>query len=159
MIDTPMSIIMPLGMGGLIGAVFIIMAVALVNSRKKKETRCTAKTHGKVIDIVKHQNYDRKGQPYNATWHAVFEYTIGELKFIKESSYGSSHLDCAIGQEIEVYYNPEDYDEYYVPGNSFPKSAIITMVLAGIFAIIIGVIVAIAMSQLQQDFILINTAF
>ena len=74
------------------------------------------------------------------SWRPVFEYNIGELKFIKESSYGSSQSKYAIGQNVEIYYNPEDYNEYYVVGDTLPKTLGTIFTIVGIIAIIISIV-------------------
>ena len=111
----------------------------MLHNRRKKETNCTSSTYGKVTDIVRHQSYDSDGG-YSSIWHPVFEYNVGELKFIKESPYGSSQSKYAIGQDVEVYYNPEDYNEYYLAGDTIPKTLATIFILVGIVAIFIAIV-------------------
>ena len=75
----------------------------------------------------------------------MFVNNIGELKFIKESACGSSQSKYAIGQEVEVYYNPEDYNEYYIAGDTLPKTLAIIFTIVGIVAIMIAIVFAILM--------------
>lgn len=114
----------------------------MLKSRKRKEIECTSKAYGKVTDVVRHQSYDSDGR-YSSSWHPVFEYNIGELKFIKESSYGRSQSKYAIGQEVEVYYNPEDYNDFYIAGETLPRTIGTIFTIVGIVAIIIGTFSAI----------------
>lgn len=110
----------------------------MFKNRKKKEIKCILKTYGKVIDIVKHQKSDSNGR-YTFSWYPVFEYNIAELKFIKESLYGSSQPNYAIGQEVEVYYNPEDYNDFYIAGEALPKNIDTIFTIIGSTVIIVGV--------------------
>lgn len=56
---------------------FFVSGVIVLKNRKKKEKNCTSKTHGKVIDILKHES---KGvNYYTYSWHPVFEYTIQKI--------------------------------------------------------------------------------
>lgn len=126
----------------LVGIIFFIIGIAMLKNRKRKEINCTSKTYGKVTDIVRHQSYDSNGG-YNSSWHPVFEYNIGELKFIKESLYGGSQSKYAIGQDIEVYYNPEDYNDFYISDETLPKTIGTIFTIIGIVAIIIGTFSAI----------------
>ena len=114
----------------------------MLNNRKEKKTDCTSMTYGKVTDIVRHQRYDSDGG-YISSWYPVFEYNIGELKFIKESLYVSFQSKFAIGQDIEVYYNPEDYNEYYIAGDTLLKTLATIFTIVGIGAISIAIISAI----------------
>ena len=126
----------------LIGVIFFIIGMAMLKNRKRKEIKCTSKTYGKVTDIVRHQSHDSDGG-YSSSWHPVFEYNIGELKFIKESLYGRSQSKYAIGQEVEVYYNPEDYNDFYIAGETLPRTIGTVFTIVGSVAIIIGIFSAI----------------
>lgn len=140
--DTIMFAIMFSGIWGLIGFIFLIIVIAILNNKKKKEVNCTSTTFGKVKDIVRHQSYDSDGG-YSSSWHPVFEYNIGELQFIKESIYGSSQSKYAIGQDVEICYNPDNYNEYYVVGETLPKTLGIIFTIVGIVGIIIAIFSAI----------------
>ncbi len=142
MSDSLMFVIMFSGIWTLVGIIFFIIGIVMLNNRKKKEINCISKTYGKVTDIVRHQSYDRDGG-YRSSWHPVFEYNIGELKFVKESVYGSSQSKYAIGQDVEIYYNPEDYNEYYIAGDSIPKTLATIFTIVGIGAIMIAIVSAI----------------
>ena len=124
----------------LLGIIFLVIGIAILNNRKKKERRCTSKTYGKVTDIARYQTHNSDGG-YSTIWRPVIEYNVGELKFIKESVYGTSQSKYAIGQNVEVYYNPEDGNEYYIAGETLPKTLAIIFTAVGIVAIIIALIV------------------
>lgn len=141
MSDKLMFIIIFSGIWAVIGFIFFIIGIVMLNNRKKKEINCTSKTYGKVTDIVRRQRYDSDGG-YSSSWHPVFEYNIGELKFIKESPYGSSQSKYAIGQDIEVYYNPENYNEYYISGDTLSKTLATIFTIVGIGAIIVAIVSA-----------------
>lgn len=142
MSDTLKFAIMFSGVWALIGLVFFIIGIVMIMNRKKKEINCTLKTYGKVIDIVRRQSHDSDGG-YSSSWHPVFEYSVGELKFIKESPYGSSQSKYAIGQDVEVYYNPGNHHEYYIVGETLPKTLATIFTIVGIAAIVIAIISAI----------------
>lgn len=142
MSDTLMFVIIFSGIWGLVGTVFLIMGIVMLNKRKKKELNCSSKTYGKVTDIVRRESYSRE-HGYSSTWYPVFEYNIGELKFIKEYPYGTSQSKYAIGQSIEICYNPENYNEYYVAGDKLPKTLTIVFTIVGIIAIVIAILSAI----------------
>ena len=132
--DKLMFIIMFSGIWGIVGSIFFIIGIVMLKNRRKKQINCTSKTYGKVKDIVRHENYN-SNDGYTSSWHPIFEYNIGELKFIKESSYGSSKSKYAIGQEIEVYYNPEDYNDYYIAGENTSKILGTIFFIVGVIAI------------------------
>ena len=130
------------GVWALLGVTFFIVGIVMLKNMKKKERKCTSKTYGKVKDIVKHQNYDRD-DGYSTHWHPVIEYNVGQLKFIKEFTYGSTRIQYAIGQDVEVYYNPENYNEYYIAGNTLQKNLATIFTIVGIGATIVAIFCAI----------------
>lgn len=141
MSDTLMFVIMFSGTFILVGIVFFIIGIVKLNNIKKKEINCTSTTYGKVIDIVRSQSYD--GDSGSSCLHPVFEYKIGELKFIKQSVYGSYRSKYTIGEDVKIYYNPENYDEYYIAGDSLPKIWATITTIMGIGAIMIAIVFAI----------------
>ena len=126
------------GACGLIGIIFLIIGIVILNNVKKKEKNCTSKTVGKVVDVVRHENYSTNGG-YSSSWHPVIEYNIGDLKYKKESIYGSAESKYAIGQDIEVCYNPKDNNEYYIKGDTLPKTLGTIFTIIGIGIMIIAV--------------------
>lgn len=132
-----MNIFIGIGIVTLVGIMFFIIGLAMLNNRMKKEKNCTVKTNGKVIDIVKEKSNDTQGYTYY--FHPVFEYNIGELKFVKKSSIGTSEQKYAIGQDVEILYNPENYHEYYVVGDNKQKRLAIIFTIVGIIVIIISI--------------------
>ncbi|MBR2176074.1 MAG: DUF3592 domain-containing protein [Clostridia bacterium] len=137
------------GIWCLVGMIFLIIGLAMLNYRKRKERICTSKTYGTVRDLVQHRSHSSSGG-YSSSWHPVFEYHIGELTFIKESSYGSSRPKYAIGQNVEICYNPENYHEYYIAGDTLPRTLAVIFTIVGLAAILIAVFSAILI--LQSDF-------
>ena len=73
--DTLKFVIIFSGIWIIIGVIFFIIGVAMIRNRKRKEIKCTSKTYGKVIDIVRHKSYD-SDSGYTYSWHPVFEYNI-----------------------------------------------------------------------------------
>lgn len=140
--DKELFVVIFSGIWGLIGVIFSIIGIAMLNHRKKKEERCTSKVWGKVKDIVRQKSHDSDGG-YSYSWHPVFEYTIGGLTYIKESMSGSTQTKFAIGQDIEIYYNPEDPHDYYVPEDKIPKVLGKVFTAVGMIAIVIAIIVAV----------------
>lgn len=146
--DTLIFVLMFSGIWTLVGIIFLLIGVIMKNNMKKKELKCTFKTYGKVTDIVKRTHHDNDGG-YSSSWHPIFEYNIGELKFIKEYSYGSSPSKYAIGQTVEIYYNPEDYHDFYIGGDTLPKTLAKVFTIIGIIAITVAIVSAILILKLN----------
>lgn len=124
------------GVWGLVGLIFLIIGFIMIKIRKRKEEKCTCKIFGKVKDITRRQTYSSDG--YSSTLHPVFEYNIGGLTYVKESQTGSFQCKYAIGQDIEIFYNPNNPHEYYVVGEKLNK------ILRNIFSIVGGLCIFIA---------------
>lgn len=124
------------GVWGLVGLIFLIIGLVMKKVRKRKEINCTCKVFGKVKDIARRQTYSNNG--YSSTMHPVFEYNIGGLTYIKESQVGSSQSKYAIGQDVEIFYNPDNPHEYYVVGEKLTK------ILGNIFSVVGGICIFIA---------------
>lgn len=123
----------------LLGFVFLLIGILTIHSRKMKEKKCTLKTFGKITDLVRHDSYSNDHNT-TSSWHPVFEYNIGNLKFVKESLYGSFQSKFAIGQTVEIHYNPEDYNDYYVSEELLPKKMGNLFTIIGIIMLSIVVI-------------------
>ena len=127
------------GAWGLLGLIFLIIGLTVRKKTKNKILHCTSKTIGKVTDVVRTQMQDMNGG-YSSSWHPVIEYTVGELKYIKESPNGTSQSKYAVGQEVEIFYNPEDAHEYYISGDNLPKTLSTIFTLVGIIGICFSIV-------------------
>jgi len=123
---------------GLFGIFLFVLGIFSFHEIKKKKIKCTSKTYGKVIDIIKRRGSTARGY-FTWIFYPVFEYNIGENKFVKESLHGTSDLKYIIGQEVEVYYNTEDYNEYYIAGDTTQKTSSIFLTIIGGLAIILSI--------------------
>lgn len=125
----------------LVGTVFFVIGIALLRNRRKKELNCTSRTYGRVVDMVMRQSHDSDGG-YHSSLHPVFEYTVGALTYVKESSYGSSNPKFAIGQTVEVCYDPRNCHDYYIAGETLPKTLAKIFIAVGAAAMAVAVISA-----------------
>ncbi|MBR6033513.1 MAG: DUF3592 domain-containing protein [Clostridia bacterium] len=129
------------GVWALIGVVFLIIGIVMHNNRKRKNVNCTSSTYGKVIDLVRHKSTSM--DYYDPCLYPVIEYNVGEQKFIKEYNYGSTNPRHLIGRRIEVHYNPENYNEYYIAEDTIPTKLAKIFTFVGIAAIAVAVASAI----------------
>ena len=125
------------GIFGLVGAIFLAIGIFILQGHRRMLQRCTSRTWGKVTDLIEHR--DRDGKRF---WHPVFEYTVGDRKYIKESGYGSSPSPFAVGQNVAVYFNPNDFEDYFAEGETAPDllGKIFTAVGAGL--LVFGILAA-----------------
>ena len=145
--DKLLFIIIFSGIWILLGLIFFIIGMVMRKKYKKKITECTSKTFGKIIDIVKRSSSDGDGySSYN--YYPVIEYMVGDMKFIKEYNIGNSSPKYGIGQNLEIYFNPEDYNEYYIGGDEMPTVFSTVFIFAGIACMFIGIAAAVIVNLL-----------
>lgn len=118
---------------GIVGIWSFIIGIRSLKYKKEKQRSCTSKTYAKVKEL---KVYERRRHHY---WHPIFEYTVGELKVTNEYIYGSQPPKYKIGEQVEIYYNPKNHDEYYVVGNNSHSVVIIAYIALGIMAIVITI--------------------
>lgn len=123
-----------------IGIIFFIVGLSISKNYKKKQINCTISTTGKVVDLVKEKTRNVNSRSYSYTWRPVFEYNIGELKYIKKSYMGTSQPKYAIGQNVEIYYNPDDHNEFYVKGDNLANTLGKIFIGVGVGALAVAVL-------------------
>ena len=122
------------GIWALVGAIFTAIGVGITTNRRRKEQLCTMYTQGTVVDVVRRVNHSTSSS--SVSWHPVFSYYAGGQQIERESHFGSSKPRFAVGQAVQVYYDPYDPERYYVPEESVVKllGRIFTWVGIGCFA-------------------------
>lgn len=143
--DTVIGTVIFSGVLGLVGFIFSIIGIIVIINRKRKKLKCTSKVYGKVINIIRKQYYSIRTRDYFYSWHPVFEYNIGELKFTKVYTYGNSIPTYEVGQNVELYFNPKNLNEYYVQGEISQEIFGKTFVISGIVLITIAVFCVLVM--------------
>ena len=132
------------------GIIFAIIGLVVLVMTVLKKSRCTAITTGKVVEISRelgvnsqyngnpinnmNQQYNGFGGQREINLYPIFEYTIGENKYVKKSK--SSSYRYHVGQDVTVHYNPENPDESYINGT-------FTSMIGGVIFMIIGIIIAV----------------
>ncbi len=146
----------------IVGLLFFLVGVIIILLDNKKKNRCNGVTLGKVVDIIKdvskRYQISRENVPYNGAnisvgninigignskygninyntiFYPVIEYQIEGKKYVKKSNIGSSSPSYAIGQEIEIYYNTTNPNEFYLSrGHYNIKIGIVFTILGIIF--------------------------
>ena len=117
--------------------VFIFAIIGIIKAFKLRqlEQNCTEPVFGKVTDLIKRTSnmHNDDGSPSNTiTWCPVFEYDIGEQHFRQTSNHSSNNCKYTIGQDVKIYYNPNNYNEYIVAGESISKTFALVFIFTGI---------------------------
>ena len=92
--------------GGIIFALFGVLGCADLVQKKKK---CTEETTAIVTEISKEIDNDN-----NLSYWPIIEYNINGKKFKNKLLSGNSIFQkYNIGNEVEIFYNKENGDEFY----------------------------------------------
>ena len=130
---------------GLIGVTLTIVGLCCSISDKRKQLRCTEKTNGVVHDMEQEIIQDG-GTMITTLWYPVYQYYIDDIYFEKTSDVGFSKKMFHKGQAVEIYYNPNDYNELYVEVAK-TKRTYALYVVTGLLCV--GVAVIVGLLQLK----------
>lgn len=116
---------------GLVGSVFLIAAAVLGKKYKQRVENCTHKTTARVLEMRRVISRDHYSTP-TTSWFPVYEYYVGKQRIEKQSSFGQGKQIFYDGQMVELFYNPSDWNEYFVPAEKSEKVKWIMGLVGGI---------------------------
>ena len=111
------------------GFIFFIVGCAMIINSFMKKNKCTENVEGKVIDISKKWTNDE------TTFYPIFEYTVNGNTYVQQLRVGSRPCKYHIGQNVELYFNPEKPEQFY------DKNSNISGIVGGMIFAIIGIII------------------
>lgn len=111
---------------GAFAVVAVPVGVSIIRETKEKEKYCTLTTNAVVAELKKVRWY----------WCPVLEYTILGLKFSSTYHYGQIPPKYELGQTVKIYYDPNDYKEFYIAGDNDPKKLGYCLAIGGIILIL-----------------------
>ena len=112
--------------GVFFGLFFVVVGVAMIMFQKSQNKKCTEVTTATVIDNVHPDHGSTVGK-----YMPVFQYIVNGQTITQTSSLASKPKKYEIGDKVELHYNPDNVNEYYVPGYNSSKLGII-FILAGL---------------------------
>lgn len=118
-----------------VGGVFLVIGIYLLRKRARCQKACTATTTGVVADISQ-----RVSNKSGVMFSPVFEYEVDGLTYVKASSTATSKNSYAIGETIEVRYDPQNPHEYYLPRDGAGKTLGVVFTAVGAVCVLIGAV-------------------
>lgn len=83
--------------------------------RRKKED-CSIAAKGTIVKVIK--KYVRNSDPRRKhIYYPVYEYMVNGEQITVKSEYGT-YTACQVGTQVELYYNPHNPTEIYVPADN-----------------------------------------
>lgn len=114
----------------LIIILFIIFGGWTLKTEISKRIKCKSITTGKVIDFYEDHNSKK------TNLFPIFEYEVYGTKYTKQYNFGTVSGQYSIGQEVEIHYNPNNANDYYIKGNNSIIIFGVMFLFVGIFALI-----------------------
>ena len=118
-----------------LGIIFIIAGIFVMKQGDSMKQRCTEKTTGTVVELISERDHSSDGISY--VYYPVIQYQVGDRTISQKSRSGQNPPQYSVGQQVEVYYNPNNVEEFFIEGDS-------TTQFIGIIFIGLGSIVDIA---------------
>ena len=122
----------------LVGVIFVIVGIVAINQGNGLRNRCTEETIGTVVEVIRESHYSSTDNTYTDTYYPVIEYQVGDLTISHKSSFGQYPPKYTVGQQVEIYYNPNNVEEYIIKGDSTSNIVGIMSIALGSIAVLVG---------------------
>ena len=135
-----------------VSIVFIAVGICIQIRRAWLSKSCTAQTEGTVVDIEERisissssdgdsRGFGRSSHTVETVYyHPVFQYEADGQTITNTSSFGRTPAKFVIGQQVTVFYDPDNVEKYFVAEDKgAAKFGLIFAVAGGVFAAV-GVI-------------------
>ena len=120
-----------------IGVIFIIVGIVAMHQGNSLKRRCTEQTIGTVVENICHEDstYTRP------TYFPVIEYQAGDRTISQMSKSGEYPSKYKEGDQVEIYYNPNNVQEYIIKGDSTSNYVGIIALVLGSIALVVSLVV------------------
>lgn len=122
------------------GGIFIIASIGLSIFINNKKKNCTKEATAKIKEIIVSENRDNVDGFLMVSEYPKLEYDINGEHIEKVSSIGYMPKKYSVGQEVEICYNPNKYDDFCIKGDKTANIVRNVFVAVGIGMFIIGII-------------------
>lgn len=122
------------------GGIFIIASIGLSIFINNKKKNCTKEATAKIKEIIVSENRDNVDGFLMVSEYPKIEYDINGEHIEKVSSIGYMPKKYSVGQEVEICYNPNKYDDFCIKGDKTANIVRNVFVAVGIGMFIIGII-------------------
>ena len=98
---------------------------------EKRDEVCTELTDATIIRVKKIRK--KVNDKYVNRWRPVYEYYVDDVRYEKESTGYYKNGVFETGDQTEIYYNPDNPEEMYVPAEKTEDSVLILTILMAAF--------------------------
>lgn len=126
------------------GILFFAKGKVQENIERKKEV-CIELTDATIIQMKKTTR--KSNDKYVERWIPVYEYYVDGVRYEKKSVNDYKNGVFEKGDQVDIYYNPDNPKEVYVPAENPENSVMILTILMAIFFLggflVLGIMLAI----------------
>ena len=117
----------------IVPVVFILFGVLEIIKTIILKKKCTEYVDATVVDIA--VSHDSEG---SSTYHPVFGYTFDGVDYRRKSGFYSSFLRFNVGDQVELYIDPEKPKRFYCPKETIHRIILCLVFIAvGVFVMFI----------------------
>lgn len=120
------------------GIILIVVGIVVLNQGNSLKKRCTEETIGTVVELICEVNYDNESTYF--TYFPVIEYQAGDRQISQKSRSGQDPPKYKEGEQVQIYYNPNNVQEYIIKGDSISSYLGILAIVLGSIAVVVGFI-------------------
>ena len=121
-----------------VGIIFATAGIVVMVQGNSLEKRCTEEAIGTVVEITCETSYSETENQYTYTYYPVIEYQVGDRIISQKSRTGQYPPKYQVGEQVEIYFNPNNVEEYFIKGDSTPKFLGIGFIILGTIAVVVG---------------------
>ena len=127
----------------IIGAIFIIAGSITIYQGNSLKQRCTEEAIGTVVEVICETSYSSDENEYTYTYYPVIEYQAGSRTISQRSKSGQTPPKYKVGEQVVIYYNPNNVEEFIIKGDATPQYLGIGFVVIGSIAVLVGFVASI----------------
>ena len=121
-----------LGFWGMAALMHVLCKHSMAKIEERKAA-CVTVTTATVQEIkeVRTRNVDE----YNYSWYPIYQYYVNGEMIVQQSEFGSGQDTFQQGQQVTLYYNPDNPKEIFVPEEEPETAAKIFNIMYVLFTI------------------------
>jgi hypothetical protein len=126
----------------LVGFIFLGVSIGISKVIEHKKRTCNQKVNAKVINMTRNRTNTLINYNHNTSWYPIYEYWVDNQRIQRCSHVGGTRKSFQIGQEVELFINPNNPKEFYNPMDQMVILKMVFMVIGFIlFGFSIGLLI------------------
>lgn len=101
-------------MVGFAGIVFLVIGIGLSISQRNKKRVCTQPVTATVVDMESSYSTSVDGTQ-TLSWYPIYKYQANGKTFQKKANSGGTKNSFSIGQQLTLYLNQKNPEDFYCP--------------------------------------------